>query len=86
MVHGITKPLPTPFDSRDLAVCQRVFDDIRSGAGIARESEEAERMAAITIELYRQGFREPSHLRTMVEAARGLFGRQEISPRSAKQQ
>lgn len=86
MVRAIPKPSSTSFDSRDLAVCQRVFDDIRSGAGITRESEEAERMAAITVELYRQGVRERSHLRTMVEAARGLFGRQGISPSSAKQQ
>ncbi len=73
MVQAITKPLSTSFDSRDLAVCQRVFDDIRSSAGIIKKSEEAERMAAITVELYRQGVREPSHLKTMVEAARGLF-------------
>ncbi|MFJ6322153.1 MULTISPECIES: hypothetical protein [unclassified Rhizobium] len=86
MVHSIKRTSSTSFDSRDLAVCQQVFDDIRSGAGIAKESEEAERMAAITVELYRQGVREPSHLKTMVESARGLFRRQEISPNSAKQQ
>lgn len=75
MVQAITRPSSTFFDSGDLAVCQRVFDDIRSGAGITKQSEEAERMAAITVELYRQGVREPNHLKTMVEAARGLFDR-----------
>ncbi|MFS2154983.1 hypothetical protein [Rhizobium sp. Rhizsp42] len=73
MAQAITKPSSTSFDSRDLAVCQRVFDDIRSRTGVIKQSEEAERMAAITVELYRQGVHEPSHLKTMVEAARGLF-------------
>ena len=76
MVQTTTKRSPQPLYSRDLVVCQRVFDDIRSRAGVTKETEEAERMAAITVELYRQGVREPSHLKTMVEAARGVFDHQ----------
>ncbi len=63
MVQTTIKRSPQPLYSRDLVVCQRVFDDIRSRAGVTKETEEAERMAAITVELYRQGVREPSHLK-----------------------
>jgi len=79
MVQAIKNPLTTSFNSRDLAVCQRVFDDIRSSAGISRESEDAQRIATITVELYRRGVREPNHLKTMVEAAQGLFDRETLS-------
>ncbi|MBB4096409.1 MULTISPECIES: hypothetical protein [Brucella] len=50
MVQNTIKRPPQPLYSRDLVVCQRVFDDIRSRAGVAKETEEAERMAAITVE------------------------------------
>lgn len=64
---------PQPFDARDLSVCQPVFDALLKEAGVDKASEEAARIAAITVELYRQGVRDPEHLRIMVEAARGLF-------------
>ena len=66
----------TPLYARDRALCQHVFDDVRTDAGVARESEEGERIAAIVVELYRQGVQDPGHLRTMVQAARGLFQKQ----------
>jgi hypothetical protein len=62
-------------DARDLAACQSVFDELLKEIAVARNSEEAERIAAIVIELYRQGVRDASHLKVMVESARGLFGR-----------
>ena len=62
-----------PLESRDLQICQRVFDSIRTKTNIAKNCEEAERIAAITVELYRQGVRDPDHLTTLVEAARGVF-------------
>jgi hypothetical protein len=37
-------------------------------------------MASIVIELYRQGVRDPDHLQSMVEAARGLFETSERPP------
>ncbi|PDS77797.1 hypothetical protein [Rhizobium sp. L43] len=61
------------FDGRDLAACQPVFDTLLREAGVTKQSEEAARMAAIVVELYRQGVRDPEYLRLMVEGARGLF-------------
>ncbi|MEF0941360.1 hypothetical protein [Rhizobium sp. BR 362] len=62
-------------DARDLAACQFVFDELLKEIAVAKDSEEAERIAAIVIELYRQGMHDVSHLKVMVESARGLFGR-----------
>lgn len=62
-----------PLHSKDLAVCQKVFDEIQSSAGFVKNSEEADRVATILVELYRQGVHEPDHLKTMVRAARGIF-------------
>ncbi|MBB3309394.1 hypothetical protein FHT78_001123 [Rhizobium sp. BK196] len=74
---------PQPFDARDLAACQPVFDTLVKEAGIDKASEEAARIAAIVVELYRQGVRDPEHLRIMVEGARGLFSRQAGSSHAA---
>ncbi|MBB5577672.1 MULTISPECIES: hypothetical protein [Rhizobium] len=62
-------------DARDLAACQVVFDELLREIGMAKDCEEAERIGAIVIELYRQGVHDPAHLKLMVESARGLFGR-----------
>ncbi|MEZ2131490.1 MULTISPECIES: hypothetical protein [unclassified Sinorhizobium] len=63
----------TVLDSRDLDICQKVFDSLRDKAGVPKDSEEASRIAAIVVELYRNGVRNPDSLLVMVEAARGLF-------------
>jgi hypothetical protein len=63
----------TVLDARDLDVCQQVFDSLCEKAGVSKDSEEASRIAAIVIDLYRQGVRDPDDLRTIVETARGLF-------------
>ena len=73
MVQPIRNRSQVPLDSCDLETCQRVFDKISADHAVARDSDEAERMASIIIDLYRQGVRDPNHLRAMVEAARGLF-------------
>lgn len=73
MVQTILSRSQVPLDSRDLETCQRVFDKLSADCAVARDSEEAERMASIIIELYRQGVRDPNHLQSMVQAARGLF-------------
>ncbi|MDP9812951.1 hypothetical protein J2W42_005822 [Rhizobium tibeticum] len=65
---------PTFFDAPDLAACQSVFDELLKEIGVAKESEEAGRIAAIVIDLYQQGVRDRSHLKVMVENARSLFG------------
>jgi hypothetical protein len=77
MVQTIINRSDVPLDTRDLEMCQCVFDEVRSEAKVAKDSEEAERIAAITIELYRQGVRSPDHLKVMVEAARGLIAPRE---------
>ncbi|OWV72933.1 hypothetical protein ATY76_06695 [Rhizobium sp. R339] len=73
MVQTIVSRSQVPLDSCDLETCQRVFDTISADYRVAKDSDEAGRMASIIIELYRQGVRDPNHLRSMVEAARGLF-------------
>ncbi|MBX5071787.1 hypothetical protein [Rhizobium lentis] len=73
MVQPIVNRSQVPLDSRDLETCQRVFDKLSADFAVARDSDEAERMASIIIELCRQGVRDPNHLQSMVEAARGLF-------------
>ncbi|GAC1046251.1 hypothetical protein [Rhizobium sp. No.120] len=73
MVQTIIKRSDAPLDSRDLDLCQRVFDEIRAAADIPRKSEEGERIAAIVIELYRQGVRNSRQLKILVQGARGTF-------------
>lgn len=73
MVQTMNRKSDVPLDTRDIKVCQQVFDAVRAEAGLTRDYEEAERIATITIELYRQGVCDPDHLKTMVETARGLF-------------
>lgn len=68
-----------PLNSRDLALCQRVFDTVRTELGAPKDSEEAQRIAAIAIALYRQGVQDEDRLRQMVEAAQSLALRQLIS-------
>ncbi|MBZ9792044.1 hypothetical protein K9B32_18245 [Rhizobium sp. 3T7] len=61
-----------PLDSDDLRKCHAVLDEICGDFGIELGSEEADRIAAITIELYQQGVREVGQLKHIVDAARGL--------------
>ncbi|NEK18473.1 hypothetical protein [Rhizobium leguminosarum] len=80
MVQTIKNRSQVPLDSRDLETCQRVFDKLSADYGVAGDSDEAGRMASIVMELYRQGVRDPDHLQSMVEAARGLFETSERPP------
>jgi hypothetical protein len=75
MVETIIKKSQAPLDSPDVEVCRGVFDDLRAVADVPCNSEETERIAAVA-ELYQQGVRNPGHLKTMVQAARGLFEKQ----------
>ncbi len=72
-MRHITPQRLDPFDVRDLSQCQEVFDELLAKGGIAKDTEEATRIATILVELYRQGVRDRSHLASMVTAARGLF-------------
>jgi len=58
-------------DSRDLAICQRAFDAILLKRNIQRDSEEAERVAAMIIALYRQGVHDENQLVTLADPAAG---------------
>jgi hypothetical protein len=59
-----------PLDSKDLDTCQRAFDAILAELNIATGTDEAERTAAILIELYRQGIHDEQQLVVLVGAAR----------------
>jgi len=63
---------PAAFDGLDLARCQVVFDALIQEAGATKDTEEANRIAGIVVELYRHGIRDPEQLQMMVEGARGL--------------
>ncbi|MBP2449421.1 hypothetical protein [Rhizobium leguminosarum] len=63
---------PDYFGAADLRVCQSVFDVVTSAAGVEPTSEEGERIAAILVQLYRRGVKDPDRLRVVVESARGI--------------
>ncbi|MGY5793652.1 hypothetical protein ACXHXM_25920 len=61
-----------PLDSGDLRKCHEVLDAICGEFEIEPGSEEADRIAAITILLYQQGVRDVGKLKHIVDGARGL--------------
>jgi hypothetical protein len=66
------KPTDEPLTSRDLAVCQSVHNTVCDEQKCAPGSQEANRVAAITIHLYRQGVRDEQKLLELVRAARAI--------------
>jgi hypothetical protein len=60
-----------PMTSEDLAICQRVLDAVKVEFQLDKDDEETVRIAAITIELYRQGVHNFDQLKAPVFAARG---------------
>ncbi|MGF9564010.1 hypothetical protein AAIH70_10890 [Neorhizobium sp. BT27B] len=71
MIRSEKRRSEEPLDSNDLLRCQQVFEELKRDFGDVEDAEEVNRLAAITIELYRQGVRRKDQLRTMVAAARG---------------
>lgn len=71
MIRSEKRRNEEPLDSNDLLRCQQVFEELKQDMGDLDDIEEVNRLAAITIELYRQGVRRKDQLRTMVAAARG---------------
>ncbi|CCM77148.1 hypothetical protein [Rhizobium mesoamericanum] len=61
-----------PLHSKDLSACRRVLDHIRKEQGIEASSDEAERIASIIIEFYRQGIQDETQLRSLIDVARGF--------------
>lgn len=53
-------------DSTDLNICQHAFDAILLKLNIARNTEDAEKIAAMVIELYRQGVHDENQLVKLV--------------------
>ncbi|NTF84427.1 hypothetical protein [Rhizobium rhizogenes] len=62
-----------PLDSLDLDLCQRAFDALLVELKLAKDSEEAERVAAMIIELYRQGIHDERQLAILVGGAGGII-------------
>jgi hypothetical protein len=60
-----------PLDSLDLNLCQRAFDALLVELKLTKDSEEAERMAALIIELYRQGIHDERQLAVLAGGAGG---------------
>ena len=71
MIRSEKRRSEEPLDSNDLLRCQQVFEELKRDFGDVDDADEVNRLAAITIELYRQGVRRKDQLRTMVAAARG---------------
>lgn len=71
MIRSEKRRNEEPLDSNDLMRCQQVFEELKQDFGDIDDPEEINRLAAITIELYRQGVRRKDQLRAMVSAARG---------------
>lgn len=59
-------------NSASLALCHKVLKIVCFDIGAEISSEEAARIAAITIELYQQGVRDEDQLRVLVSGARGF--------------
>ncbi|GAA3113485.1 hypothetical protein GCM10010520_67010 [Rhizobium viscosum] len=58
-----------PMTSEDLAICQRVLDAVKAEFKLDGDEEETARIAAVTIELYRQGVHNFDQLKALVSAA-----------------
>jgi hypothetical protein len=61
-----------PLTSNDLDICQGALDEILARLKVGKDTEEAQRVAAIIIELYRQGVHKESQLIELAAAARGI--------------
>ncbi len=61
-----------PLTSNDLDICQRALDGILARLKVGKDSEEAQRAAAIIIELYRQGVHNDTQLIELAAVARGV--------------
>lgn len=60
-----------PMTSEDLAICQDVLDAVKAEFQLDRDDEETARIAAVIIELYRQGVHNFNQLKVLVFAAGG---------------
>ncbi len=71
MTERFVSKYDEPLTSNDLDICQRALDEILTRLEIGKDTEEAQRAAAIVTELYRQGVHQATQL---VELAAGPGG------------
>lgn len=60
-----------PLTSQDLRVCNDVLDHLMDTLGIAKDKDNVASLAAIIIELFRQGVHDPIQLELLAGASRG---------------
>jgi hypothetical protein len=75
MIRSVLSRQDIYLDSNDLGICQQAFDAILVELDIANKSEEAERAAAIIIQLYRQGIHDERQLFMLASADCGRIRR-----------
>ncbi|GES53576.1 hypothetical protein Rhsp01_62210 [Rhizobium sp. NBRC 114257] len=71
MTERFVSKYDEPLTSNDLDICQRALDEILTRLKVGKDTEEAQRAAAVIIELYRQGVHRDTQL---VELAAGPGG------------
>ncbi|MBM7044939.1 hypothetical protein [Rhizobium lusitanum] len=78
MFRKYTNTSDQPLTSVDLDLCQRAFDAALFELNIDKESEEAERVAAVIITLFQHGVSNERHLTAFVTATRGHIYRASV--------
>lgn len=71
MENGLPTQRDVPLTSEDLNVCNVVLDRLVRKLDIATDKENVASLAAIIIELFRQGVHDPEQLQLLAGAARG---------------
>ena len=72
MTERFVSKYDEPLTSNDLDVCQRTLDEILTRLKVGKDTEEAQRAAAIIIELYRQGVHQATQLVELAAVGRGV--------------
>jgi hypothetical protein len=69
MIRNHIHPNDMPLFSKDLEICQQVFDVVRSETGVEPGSPKSDLIASHIIHAYKQGIREPAQLLIMARTA-----------------
>lgn len=69
MIRNQIHPNDMPLFSKDLEICQQVFDVVRSETGVEPGSPKLDLIASHVIHAYKQGIREPAQLLIMARTA-----------------
>ncbi|MET3854270.1 MULTISPECIES: hypothetical protein [unclassified Rhizobium] len=68
MLDTTIHPRDLPLFSDDLDVISNVLDEVCEDRGVGRRTQEAERLGAVMIQLYRQGVRDGAKLAALTKA------------------